>query len=159
MSDYHTGTLAYGYHLGTADEHLVKETGKWGSLDLPWMEKDEDGFATETLIEAFSRRLFEATPDPEPSREDASDRENPIWDHFGVKVIEHGWLVEGDSPSYALIAHSIEVDGGDAELVNLPGLIKMQSRLSFNEKLEKALEVLGVTPKQAQPQWMLLATR
>lgn len=155
---YHYGVLGYGIDLGTSDEHFIEEKGKWGSLDLPWMHKDEEGFTTESLTEAFTRRLYEAIPGADPAKKEPYQQEDTVWDHYGVKVLEHGWLHEGSTVSFALIAHSLEVDGGDALPLDLPGLIEMQQRLSFDDKLAEALKVLSVTPTRAAA-WMLMGTR
>lgn len=158
MSTYHFGVLAYGIDLGTSDEHFIEERGEWGSLDLPWMRRDEDGFTTENLTEAFTRRLYEAVPGVDGTKTESYQQEDDVWEHYGVKILEHGWLHEGDTVSFALIAYSLEVDGGDALPLDLPGLIEMQKRLSFDEKLAGALKVLGVTPTKSAA-WLLMGTR
>lgn len=160
MSTYHYAILAYGYGLGDNNQHEIEEVDQYGTMNLPWVHRDEDGWPTEDLTEAFTRRLYEAIP--EADRGDASDSHDQgdaVKHHFGVKILEHGWLAEGDTASYALIASHKMTEGGNADPVDLRERLKLQEDKDFDGRLRKALDILGVTPKQTEPSWLLMATR
>jgi hypothetical protein len=129
MGTYHTAQLVYGVDLGHSEKFLIEEASEDGSPALPWMSKAD------------------------PWGRIASVRK-----HFGVQLLEHGWLTEGDSRSFVLAAHVIRVDGGDARPVSLMDLIEDSASERYDEKLAEAVRVLGITPKK-QPSWLLLATR
>jgi hypothetical protein len=159
MGTYHNAHLVYGYDLGDSESHLIQEVDKYGSLDMSWIKRDAEGYPDESLTDAFTRRLYEAIPGADPAKTDSYDQAKPVWNHYGVKVLEHGWLVEGDTPSYALIAHEVQCDGGAAEQLDLAFLIAQEKDLGLSEKLANALRVLEVTPVQEKPSWLLLASR
>ncbi len=158
MSTYHTGHLVYGIDLGDQNRVLIEQVDEYDSLDLPWVKRDEEGYLDETLTEAFTRRLYEAIPDHDPSVTYDFVQDDHVMKYHGVKILEHGWQTEGDTDSYVLIAHEEEVDGGDARPVNLLLLLQMQKEGGWDEKLAKAVELLGITP-QHRPSWLLLASR
>jgi hypothetical protein len=157
MGDDHSAHLVYGYDLGNNEDHAIEEVDSYGLIDLPWVERDEDGWLDEDLVSALTRKLYESIPDADPARAGGYGQDDLIKSTYGVEILEHGWLVEGDTPSYALIAYQVKGDGGDAEPVDLDKLQGMVSVLK--PKLSQALSILGITPRQKQPSWLLLATR
>lgn len=160
MSDYHTGLLGYGYDLGTSESVNIVEAEDFGDITLDWVKRDEDGYMNECVPDAFSRRLHEAITGLEGFDGNAYDAEDDLKLHLGVWIEQHGWLVEGDSPSYALLAYLVEVDGGDAKALNLDELNDKVGELELKAKLARAIEILGITPKdQEGPSWLLMASR
>ena len=159
MGTYHYGILAYGYGLGCSEQVDVKEVDQYGGLTLSWLKRDEDGWATENVAEALTRRLYESIPDADQGNTDSYDQEQVVKDRLGVKILEHGWLVEGDTASYALIASEKQAAGGDVELIDLDERTDLAKRKDFDGKLAKALEILGITPVQEKPSWLLMASR
>lgn len=160
MTD-HYAVLAYGYDLGNSDRAAIEEIDEYGTINLPWLRRDEDGWAIEDLPTACNRKLYDAIPgrDKGEHQEDSWDQAEHVKNYYGVKILEHGWLAEGDTASYALIAsHKITL-GGDADPVDLRERLKLQEDKDFDGRLRKALDVLGLTPKQAKPSWLLMATR
>lgn len=158
MSTYHYGILAYGYDLGHSEEYAIREIDQNGYVNLAWVKRDEDGWVAEELPEAFRRRLYEAIPAANPDAY-TWEYEDAIKKHFGVMILEHGWLAEADTASYALVASKKFVAGGDTEPIDLEERIALAKSAKFDEKLENALKVLGVTPLQEKPSWLLMASR
>lgn len=159
MSTYHRAHLAYGYDLGYTEKHEIEEVDKYGSLDLPWIKRDSEGYVDESLIEAFTRKLYQAIPGASAARTRVYEQDVIVEGHYGIKILEHGWVTEGDMPSFALIAYQVDCDGGEVGHLDLPHLISIVGLLKADEKLSRALEILEITPNQKRPGWLLLASR
>lgn len=157
MSTYHYAHLGYGYDLGYTEKYAIKEVDEYGLPDLPWIKRDDEGWVEERLDVALVRRLYEAIPGASPARTEIYEQDGIVEGHYGVRVLEHGWVTEGDTPSFALIAHKESCDGGDAKELDLD---KLRGKVAVAKpKLARALEVLGITPNQEEPSWLLMASR
>lgn len=154
MGQSTNAVLVYGYDLGSGeDEWRVEEAGKYGSLHAEWWPEDSDqDFAT-----AATRRLLDAsgfTETYEDGRADYFTRERQAEKRLGVEF-EH--YCSGDYPMYALAAHTITVHRGDCKLLNLDELSRMPAENGWDDKLTAAMRALKLTPKQAEPAWLLVS--
>lgn len=144
--------LVYGYNLGGGEiEWLVQEADEYGGLDTDWWGEDDDrDFGT-----AAMRRLLEAsgfTETYEDGREGYFTREREAEKAVGVKLESY---CSGDYPIYTLAAHVTTVHRGECELLNLDELARAPGENDWDRKLAAALRALGLTPKQAEPGWLL----
>lgn len=122
--------LAYGYDLGGPDNTwLVQETDQWGGLAVPWFN-DEDEL---DFVEAAKERLKTA----------------------GIAGIELDIHCSHDSAS-TLIAVSITTAArGNPERIDFEDLTRSRLAADWDEDLANALSVLGLTPLQGAPAWLL----
>lgn len=146
--------LVYGYNLGGGEDdwHVEEATGEYGELKLDWYDEDsEDGF-----IEQAVARLLRAAGFTETDwRADGYfARKREAEKGLGVEFESY---CSGDYPIYTLAAHVITVHRGDCELLNLDQLARMPAENGWNDKLTAALRTLGITPKQAEPAWLLVS--
>lgn len=157
MSTYHYSHLAYGIDLGYVEDVKIKEAGEYGRIDFPWMLHDEDGEPTEDLSVALTRRLYELIPDA-PKLDKVFLMDDPVDLHYGVRVLEHGWPCSG-LPSWVLAAHHISVSGGDIAEIDPDEMKEAAKEGRWDQKINQALTVLGITPLKPKPAWLLLADR
>lgn len=152
------GKLAYGYHLG-GDEtgwKVEQTTGEYGGLSLDWLSEDEDGYG---FVDLAERRLRASTgfveiPYREPRPDDYYALSNAADAAVGVRIIRCG---SPDFPAYVLCTKVYSVEWGDTKLLDLDALAREAAEGGWDEKLRRALEVLGITPKQTAPGWLLCA--
>lgn len=145
--------LVYGYHLGGGDGGWeLQGLGEYGELpDLPWYnEEDEDlqGDAERHLL----AQIAGFTETWGPDNEGYHDREKEAKARLGVEFETH---CSGSYPMYLLIAKGITAYRGDVELVDFTELTAEVQEKDADAKLRAALDVLGLTPKQERPGWML----
>lgn len=135
--------LCYGYNLGGGDGAWeLAEEGEYGDLELDWIGEDDD------LVEVATRRLLVAAGlDP--------DR------HYDLAMTPVGVDFEGycsDSyTSYILAAKAITVSRGDCEVLDFVALAAETEAGEYDAKLASAIHVLGITPKQDRPRWLLVS--
>lgn len=158
MSDYHYAYLAFGIDLGYSEKVLIQEVDEYGTPNLPWLRRDEEGYPSEDLSDAITRRLYELIPGA-PDADGAYTMTELVKSYYGVYVLEHGWIVEGQTPGWVLCAHHLEVDGGDVLDVNPTDLLQAAGQNAMALKLEDAMAALGITPNKPRIGWMLLASR
>jgi hypothetical protein len=157
VSTYHYAHLGYGYDLGCTEKYEIAEVDEYGGLNFPWVKRDDEGWADERLNEAIIRKLYEAIPGADPGRTEIYQQDDIVEGYYGVTVLEHGWVTEGDTPSFALIAHEEQCDGGDVKALELDKLQELIPILK--PRLDRALEILEITLNQEQPSWLLMASR
>lgn len=157
MGQSTNGILAYGYDLGSADSGFnVAEVGEYGELNVPWFDsdseetEDEEG-ETLDVTSAITRRLYESIPNAPVAKWDW-DREKVVKETLGV------WLeayCSGDYSMWILTTHEITVYRGDTKVIDLAALDTQRAAESWDVKLAHALSVLGLTPTQEKPSWLL----
>lgn len=150
--------LSYGYRLrANGGEWLVKEvhpddSDEYG-LNLDWLsEDDEDEFedkATERLLAALAD--FTET---DWRADGYFDRQREAKARLGVAFETTGW--EGED--LLLVTKQYGAYLGEAEQID-PAALLAVSDDAAGERLRKALEVLGMTPLQERPTWLLTAYR
>jgi hypothetical protein len=141
--------LVYGYHLGGGDsEWLINEVDEYGApLPLAWLpDYDLPELAMDHLLAAagFTETDYKAAG--------FFDRKQTAEDQVGVKFESH---CSGDYPMWILAAKTYTASRGDADPLDLAELAQDPERNGWDEKLRHACEVLGITPKQERPCWLL----
>jgi len=139
--------LMYGYDLDTTDAWKIVEAGEWGELSAPWYDEDSDLES----VEQATKALYDAIPGA-PEVEDDWQRDEPVKEHYGVWFEGH---CSGSYTMYALVAFENTAARGYPELIDWRGLDEQRGREDWDGKLARALEVLGITPKQERPSWLL----
>jgi len=149
-------TLYYGFHLGCPDDGgwEVAEADEYGDLEgagLPWLEmpsdedEDEDGVSADQMrIAIFLGMGVEAADVPTRKLDEA------LAERCGVQVVEHGSLVSGIMHYGIALAGTIYYADDYTPKAIAPG-----THSASHKPLLDALKALGLTPKQANPSWIL----
>jgi hypothetical protein len=160
--------LAYGYDLGTYESFKAAERGQYDQPNLPWFrtenpddpDADVDGPHNE-FETALYLTLYQAIPDA-PAIEDAYDAEAPVKEHFGVALEQSGaegsfgWILavlfddDGDTRR--------TVEWADALPLDLDELAALPAAGGWDDRLSQVLAVLGITPLQDRPRWLVFPT-
>jgi hypothetical protein len=156
------GILAYGYDLGGEDEWKVREADEYGGLIpgtgrwVPDPEAEEDY----DLISLALRQLLDAsgfTETYEDGNEGYFGREDEAEKALGVEFKAY---CSGEYSQYLLAAKVLTAGRGDVEDVSVLMAEADEARLrEWDGKLRRALEVLGLTPLQERPKWLLCSYR
>ncbi|MEU1761171.1 hypothetical protein [Micromonospora sp. NPDC005652] len=142
--------LAYGYDLGGDDGWKVAEIGEWGELQLPWLSAGEDGGSedededSDFPTEAMLRLAREAGHDVEFDFQ-AEDK-------IGLRFESH---CSGSSPMWLLAAKVVTAHRGYPETIDFAALERERAERRWDERLIDACRVLGITPTQGTPSWVL----
>jgi hypothetical protein len=139
MSESTDGVLAYGYNLGGADDG-------WSGL-----AEDHDGNdGLDDDWEALTTRLYSSIP--ADAIADEMSAEEAVMTYYGVAFEIH---CSCEYAMYLLVSHHIVAARGDAVELDLATLAAMPAANDWDTKLNRAIEVLGIKPKQARPGWLL----
>ncbi len=124
--------LAYGYNLSGGDRSWdVEEVDEdRGVLVAEWFDEEDE---SQDFVEAAIARL------------------NGI---RGITFAHHGYR---DSPEITIAAYVAEQDWDAVTSLDLGVLVSRVVLENWDAKLRAALLVLGITPTQRQPGWMLCA--
>lgn len=151
--------LSYGYRLqGSDGRWLVAEVHPEDSddrgLNLPWFDGGEDGF--NSFDDAAKNRLLASIGFTETDwqADGYFDRQREAEARLGVKLERTGWEAE----DLLLVTRQVGAYLGDAEVVD-PAVLAAEASADTDERLRTALAVLGLTPLQEQPAWLLTAYR
>lgn len=142
--------LAYGYDLGGGEEGWkVKETGEYGSLNVPWYNPENHGFGS-----AVEERLLASAGFTETDWQVDGyfARRGAALNTFGTELVSHCSL---DYPMYILAAHHITVYRGMVGVVDLGELVALQE--DADARLTRTVAALGLTPTQEAPAWLLVS--
>lgn len=151
------GELMYGYELDGYSEWAIEETGEFGELEVDWFQ-DDDAADRDDFVEACQRRLLASAGVHIPEDPDEYvDFNKLVKEHFGVKFYYHG-NAECSATSCLLGTYRAYAYGYGTETLDLPDLAAAPERDGWDEKLRHACEVLGITPKQAKPAWILTSS-
>lgn len=149
MGQSTNGVLLYGYDLaGGESEWAVREVGEYGELKLDWLDDDGDGFQ-----EQAEERLLAAANFTESWTEDA--RETGYYTRRAEALASYGVEFElycsVDYSMYTIAAKgSVQIAyRGDCDPVDFT------VQPDWDDKLHRALEVLGMTPTQDRAKWLL----
>lgn len=146
--------LIYGYNLEGQGDWEIEQTGEYGEIALDWYD-NEDG-SDDDFVEACQKRLLASvgiTENPDAGR--YFDLEKHVEEHFGVKFFPYGYH---DYGRWMLCAHEIEAYGWSVEAVDLADLVVMPEMNGWDDRLTRVAQILGVTPKQAKPAWLLTSS-
>jgi len=143
--------LVYGYHLGNADDGLeVAEADEDGLLGLDWYDPDTDDDFAETAMEVLLGAAG-FTEEYEPGS-GYYERKSAAEAALGVEFETH---CSGDYPMLILAAKTVTAHRGDADPIDFVALATEAEAGGWDDKLRNALQVLGLTPKQERPMWLL----
>lgn len=148
--------LSYGYRLqGSDGQWLVREVhpedaDEYG-LNLDWFDDDEDYFDG-----TAKRRLLASVGFTETDYDVDGyfDRLNAAEERLGVQLERTGY--EGED--LLLVTKQLGAYCGEAEEID-PAVLAAEASGEAGERLRNALAVLGLTPLQEQPAWLLTAYR
>lgn len=149
--------LSYGYRLQGGDgEWLVHEvhpedSDDWG-LNLDWLnDEDEDRFD-----DAAKRRLLASVgfSETDYNVDGYFDRQRAAEAQLGVELERSGYEAE----DLLLVTKQFGAYLGEAEEID-PVVLAAEAGGGAGERLRNALAVLGLTPLQAEPVWLLTAYR
>lgn len=141
------GILAYGYNLGgDNDGWAIEETDEYGGWEPEWSDGEE-------IAECMTARLLASVGFTETNwrAEGYYDRKREA----EQKVPELVIYCSHDYPEFVLAAFSVRVYQGHTQAIDFAALEQRRIEEDWDGRLRQALEVLGVTPKQEQPQWLL----
>lgn len=150
-----TGKLMYGYYLGNDERWKVREAGEHGDeLVLPWYDNTVDTDGDLDFVAAAMRRMtaeiFGFT-ETDWEVEGYHQRKSAAEEALGVEI-EHTWTWE--YTYYVLAAHV--VSSSDAPTpVDFDQLERDRIELRWDDRLQRALDALGITPTQDRPAWLL----
>ena len=135
--------------LGT----LVREASEYGALTLDWLpdpEAEEDYDVPDLML----TRLLEASGFTEADwqAEGYFARKRAAEEALGV---EFETYCSDSYQMYLLAAKVITVYRGDVELIDMAALGDSATLAAYDEKLAASLRVLGITPVQDKPAWLL----
>jgi hypothetical protein len=154
MSIATTALFAYGYDLGGPEEGWrVEEAGEYGEWQPGWLNVD-----TENIIESAETELLIAaglTENYDPGF-GFHQRVIEVQMSVGVTFVQYRSV---ETPQYILAAHHITTYQADPLAIDLTELEERRLGEGWDAKLQNALRVLGATPKQRHPAWLLAADR
>jgi hypothetical protein len=159
MGQSTNAVLAYGYDLGGDEgEWKIQETGEYDEIDadkVTWYDDEsDDGFR-----EQAERRLLAEIAGFTETWETRTDddyfkREREAEARLGIEFESY---CSGDYPMYVLATKVITVHRGSSKVLDLPALMAEPAEHGWDDKLRAACEVLGITPKQERPGWVLVS--
>jgi len=151
--------LVYGYDLGGGEDDgwKVREAGEYGELRVPWLPDPDTEEATEDLDipDEMKRCLLIAsgfTETYEDGREGYFGRESEAEAALGIELESY---CSGEYPMYILAAKVLTAHRGDCDVLDLAALSDPATLAAYDQKLNAALAVLGITPVQDKPAWLL----
>lgn len=157
--------LAYGYDLGTSEDFQAAEHGEYGQPKLPWLTDDDEGGERESFAEGVERLLLAAAgfveipweirkDYDEAARRDYYDAKHEAEKQHGVELAFSGAY---DYAGWMLIAKGSDrsVEWSEAMEVDLDELTNRPAYEGWDTKLADALTVLGITPTQSGPKWLI----
>lgn len=147
--------LAYGYDLGGGDdEWRVAQVDDDGFPQVDWIDADaeDDVDFPEAAIDHL--RVAAGFTETDWRADGYFDRQKAIDEQIGV---EFETYCSADYSSYLLAAKAITVRRGDCKILDLAALQAEVETNGYDAKLRAACEVLGITPTQEKPSWLLVS--
>lgn len=151
------GELIYGYELGGYDGWSINQTGEFGELEVDWFRDDEDADHND-FVEACQRRLLASagahvSADPD----EYVDLEELVKEQFGVQFYWHGNATYSAS-NCALGTYQAHAYGYETKILDLVDLVVKPEMDGWDQRLALVIEILGITPKQPKPAWILTSS-
>lgn len=145
--------LAYGYDLGTSESFAAAERDEYDGPDLPW--NDTEDFADDVDTQLLESIGF--TEQWAPDNVGFFERRRAAGQRIGVEVYHSGHC---DYPGWMMIATGSHksVSWAEATELDLDELADLPAKNGWDRKLAYATDVLGITPMQAAPKWLVFPT-
>lgn len=149
MSDSINGHLAYGYDLGDPTD---LPGGSRYDIDLDgYYPNDSTDWPTDGFYSAALRALYDSVPALDPY-ESVVEHEQIIADLLGVRLFD-----DGTSEASMYVLATVVFTGDHTSTLQVAPAVLATDTTRWNEQLAHALSVLGLTPHQPQPAWLLTA--
>lgn len=141
--------LTYGFDLGGGDnDWLIEEADEDGEWRPTWLGDDGD-YRESVEVALLAAEGFTET---DWRADGYFDRKRVALAKVGVELESH---CSGDYPVWMLVAHQVTAHWGDAKGIDFADLERQRAEGEWDAKLRRACDVLGITPKQSEPGWML----
>ncbi len=156
--------LAYGYDLGSDEDFRAAERDEYGGPKLPWLPDEDGEGGYDGFPEGADALLLAATGFVDPPWEEIEGDEEKVTTYFAEKreaEASHGVELHhsghSDYSGWVLIAKGSKrsVEWSEAMELDLSELNNSPAYHGWDDKLAAALKVLGVTPTQAGPKWLV----
>lgn len=151
MGNSADGMLAYGYNLGGGDGWEIAETGEYGEPNVDWFDTEDDDADFVTVAE---KRLLAAAGFTETDWQVDGyfAREREAKATLGIEFESY---CSGDYPMWILATKVITVSWGEVAQIDFAALGRDVIKGDWDDKLRSTLAILGLTPKQESPRWLL----
>lgn len=156
MGQSTNGMLVYGYNLGDPDGGWeIEEADQDGMWAPAWASKDDEGYCEDVIDDAGPLLLASVGfTETDYSVDGYFDRKQEAEARLGVEFDSY---CSGDYPMWVLAAHVTTAYRGDCKEIDFAALEKARTEGDWDAKLAHAIHVLGITPKQATPGWLLVS--
>lgn len=142
--------LMYGYELGGSDvAWKVQQVDEDGTLTVDWVDQGDGDFEEAAMQQLRAAAGFAET-DWQVDGFFARQREADA--RLGVSFETH---CHSEYPVWVLCAKRISAYRGESEPIDFDALAAQAAAEDWDGKLAAALAVLGLTPTQERPQWLL----
>jgi hypothetical protein len=147
--------LHYGYDLGDNENGngwaFAETSGEYDeTIALPWFDEGGDSLGEQAMDQLRKAAGFIETD----WRADSTyfDRRRELDAQLGVEFQNTGY----EGARTLLVAKGIEITAytSEVELID-PALLAAGATDAMDQALANALQVLGITPKQEKPAWLL----
>jgi hypothetical protein len=150
MGQSTNGMLVYGYNLGDPDGGWeIAEADEDGAWEPDWQGDD-------SFTEAAEARLLASVGlTEEPWVADGyGERRRAARTRLGVEFESY---CSGEYPMWLLAARTITAYRGVCKEIDFADLDRQRAEGGWDNLLAHAIGVLGITPKQATPRWLLVS--
>lgn len=151
MSDNAYAHLAYGYNLGSSWRFAGLPEG-----EVPDWLLEEDGEQAEESDEAALEQLLLAAGfagRPDDGLPDYKDRRDQAIAALGLEFLVHGSFPDGEEFGCILAAKTIQADVYEPTDVG-----DLTPAPEWRQRLDHAVDVLGLEVSGQQPRWMVVAS-
>jgi hypothetical protein len=141
--------LVYGVRLGGEGQWEFDEVDEDGEPTVDWL--DADDFEEQVTTQVVT------APGLGHATDDESNDHQPTWaahEGVGLTVVT---CSDADEVTYTLATYELSLFAGDLLTLNLTDLEQLPALHDWDRVLGEALQVLGLTPHQPQPNWILCA--
>lgn len=145
------GILAYGFDLGGGDgDWKIQEAGEYGEWTPEWANGED------TTVTCAEAKLLESVGFTETDwRADGYfNRQRNAEARVGVEFKSH---CSDSCKMYVLAACTVTAHRGSAQEIDFAALEQQRLAEDWDGKLKRACEVLGITPNQSEPKWLLVS--
>jgi hypothetical protein len=146
--------LHYGYNLGDPDNgsgwEFAEVTDEYAETPaLPWWDEDGDSFGEQAMTQLLTAAGFTET---DRRADGYHQRRRDAEERLGVEFENTGY----EASRALLVAKGTERTAYTSEVTELdPAAMAAAATEAMDGALAEALRVLGITPAQTKPAWLL----